>query len=61
VNKGVAGAMIVAGWVQWLWPNWNGVLFEPSVGITVAEGRTIGAIFIVGAVIVWFMPQPPKT
>lgn len=49
MNKnGVAVLFAGIGVASWIWPTFNGILFEPSQ-VSVGEGRIIAAIFIVGA------------
>ncbi len=60
MKQALAIGMLMAGIGQWYWPNWNGLFFEPSIGVTVGEGRIIAAILGVGAAILWFMPQTPE-
>jgi len=56
MNKGVAVSLFVAGCSIWYAPGFNGIFFDP-VAVTPGEGRIASAIFIVGAAILWFMPQ----
>lgn len=56
MNKVIAVILFMCGSVNWYAPGFNG-FFEPVI-VSVGEGRITAAILIVGAVIVWFMPQP---
>lgn len=58
MNRGVAVILAILGAESWLWPQWNGTLFPPS-DVSTGDGHIIGAIFIVGAVIVWFIRPAP--
>jgi hypothetical protein len=60
MNKGAtAGLMLATGIAQSIWPNWRGLLYEPPP-ISYGDARIIGTIFIVGAAIVFFLPDQPK-
>ena len=48
----VSIVFVVCGLLSWLWPNFNGILFEPSI-VSVGEGRIVGALFLVGAAIIY--------
>ncbi|PHS23476.1 MAG: hypothetical protein COA84_11130 [Robiginitomaculum sp.] len=58
MNKGFAVVLGMAGVMSWYWPTYNG-FWSPPVDVSVGEGHIIGAIFIVGGMIVWFL-RPPK-
>lgn len=53
MNKGIAGGLLVAGILSWYDPGFNGFWAEAS-NVSAGDGRIIGAIFIVGAAIVFF-------
>jgi hypothetical protein len=54
MKKAVAIGFVIAGTGSWFWPQWNGFLFAPS-NVSAGEGHIVGAIFLVGAAIVWFL------
>ncbi len=39
--------------MSWIAPEFSGFFFD-STDVTTGEGRIIGAIFLVGAALVWF-------
>ena len=41
----------------YFFPQWNGFLFEPSVGISTGDGRIISSILFVGGLILWYLPS----
>jgi len=41
----------------YFFPQWNGFLFGPSVGITTGDGRIISSILFVGGLILWYLPN----
>jgi hypothetical protein len=59
MKRYVAIGMLIAGAGSWYWPGFNGVFSAPA-DITTGDGRIIGAILLVGAAILWFMPSPPS-
>jgi uncharacterized membrane protein (UPF0136 family) len=54
VNKSLAIGFVVAGFQSWFWPGFNGYFAMPS-NVSIGEGHITGAIFFVGAGIVWFL------
>jgi hypothetical protein len=60
MNRGVALVLAIVGIMSWFWPQWNGTLFPPS-DVSAGEGHIIGAIFIVGAAVVWFIRAAPNS
>jgi hypothetical protein len=56
MNRVVSASLFLGGCLSWYSPGFSGALFEP-VSMSAGEGRIVGAIFIVGAAVVWFMPQ----
>ena len=59
MNRAIAIGFVGAGMISWFLPGFNGYLFEPSV-ISAGDGRIVGAIFLVGAAIVWFVRPEDK-
>jgi uncharacterized protein YjeT (DUF2065 family) len=56
--RALAIVFAVAGVVSGFWPGTiSGLLFH-TVTVTAREGRIIGALFIVGAAILWFIRPP---
>jgi len=53
MNKGIAVALLMAGVTSWYAPGFNGFWSDAS-DVSDGEGRIVGAIFTVGAIIVWF-------
>ena len=52
----------VAGVVCWLWPGAITGLLFPALTVSVRESVIIGALFFVGAAILWFIrPSNDKT
>ena len=56
MNRTVATFLAAAGFTSWIAPGFNGAFFD-AVQVSDGEGRIVGAIFIVGAAIVWFLPE----
>ena len=56
-NKRGAGALFAIGLFNGYWPTY-GKFFGAQPDFSVGEGRIVAAILLVGAAIVWFMPQP---
>ena len=54
MNKSLAVGFAIAGVSSWLWPSFNGYFLSPS-NVSVGDGHITGAIFFVGAGIVWFL------
>ena len=52
-NRAVASGFLGAGLMSWIAPEFSGFFFD-STDVTTGEGRIIGAIFLVGAALVWF-------
>jgi hypothetical protein len=46
----------IAGLTSWYDPSFNGFLSE-GTSISAGDGRIVGAIFFIGAAVVWFMPE----
>ena len=42
---------------QWLFPQWNGILFNPSLDVTAGDGRIISSILFVGGLLLWYIPE----
>jgi hypothetical protein len=55
-SQTVAVCFIVAGVTSWSYPAFNGFLFE-AASVSAGEGRIVGAIFLVGAALLWFAPR----
>jgi hypothetical protein len=55
MNKSVSGILAVFGFMNWNFPGSNGFFFAADT-MSVGDGRIVGAIFMVGAAIVWFLP-----
>lgn len=53
VNKHLAIGFAVAGAGSWFFPGYNGLL--PDSGISADTGQIVGAIFTVGAALLWFI------
>jgi hypothetical protein len=52
----VAVGLAALGLANWYLPGFNEFLFAPS-SASAGDGQIVGAIFLVGAAIVWFLPQ----
>jgi hypothetical protein len=50
----------VAGTVCWLLPREIGGLLFPALPVSVRESVVIGALFFVGAAILWFIRRPRR-
>ncbi|MFA6076828.1 MAG: hypothetical protein WC735_01995 [Candidatus Paceibacterota bacterium] len=48
----------LAGAFSYLFPTWNGILFEASQDSD--AGKIIGVILIIGAVIIYYLPEKIK-
>jgi hypothetical protein len=59
MNKTIAVFFLIAGLTSWMWPGFNGFVASPS-DISAGEGRIVGAVFFVGASIVWFLRISPE-
>jgi hypothetical protein len=57
-NRHIAIGFVIGGLVSWYWPGFNGIFFSSS-DISVGDGRIIGAVFIVGGAILWFIRPAP--
>ena len=57
MNKGAAIGLFIMGISSYYDPGFSGI-FHDHVQISAGDGRIMAAIYIVGAAIVWFMPQP---
>jgi hypothetical protein len=55
MNSGISVGLFVAGLMAWMFPGFNGFLFEPSQ-VSAGETRILVTVFFVGAVIVWLLP-----
>jgi hypothetical protein len=55
MNKAVSGGFTALGIGSWYMPGFNGVLSAPT-HVSAGEGQIVGAIFLVGAAILWFLP-----
>jgi hypothetical protein len=51
----LAIAFVVAGAVCWLWPGAIGGLLFHALPVSVRESAIVGALFFVGAAILWFI------
>jgi len=51
---GLGIGLIVGGIVSWFFPKFQGVFFGPA-DVTTGEGRIIGAIFVVGGLLLCFL------
>ena len=58
VMRALAILFVVAGGVSWFWPGTIAGLLFQTVTVTAREGRIVGAIFMVGAAILWFVRAP---
>jgi hypothetical protein len=56
MNRSVAVGLAALGLASWYMPGFNGFLFTPS-SVSAGDGQIVGAIFLVGGAIVWFLPQ----
>lgn len=52
-NRVISIALLLVGLFSWYAPGFNGLWSDPST-VTDGEGRIAGAVFMVGAAIVWF-------
>lgn len=59
MNKSVAIGFGVAALTAWYFPGFNGIFSDPAQ-ITVGESRIIAAVFTVGGIILWFLPQTER-
>ncbi len=58
MNKKIWAVIIsVMGWVSYYLPNWNGFFMESSYDVTSGDGHVIAAIFFVGALLLWYLPE----
>lgn len=55
-KQAIAIGLAVYSAVSWYAPGFGGVLFD-EVEVSTGEGRIISAILLVGAAILWFMPE----
>ena len=56
-KKRWSSALFVFALGTWYFPRWNGFLFEPSTDITIGDGRIMATIFLVGGLLLWYLPQ----
>lgn len=49
-----AGLLVIIGFVSWTYPGFNGFIFPPA-DVSTGDGHIVGAIFLVGGVLLWFM------
>lgn len=56
LKRPLAIGLIIAGAMSWWRPGFNGVFFDASL-ISDGDGRIAAAIFIVGGLILWFLPE----
>jgi len=54
VNKAIAIGFMVAGFIAWYFPGFNGYFFAPS-DVSDGEGLIAGSVLTVGAAVLWFM------
>jgi hypothetical protein len=52
----VAIGFAVYSTISWFAPEFSGVMFDDAA-VSAGEGRIISAILLVGAAILWFMPE----
>ncbi|RUV93548.1 MULTISPECIES: DUF202 domain-containing protein [unclassified Mesorhizobium] len=55
-RSSIAIAFFGFGVVNWCWPGFDGWFF-PAASVSVGDGRIVGAIFIVGAGVVWVLQR----
>jgi|EndMetStandDraft_2_1072991.scaffolds.fasta_scaffold327367_1 hypothetical protein len=58
VKRAIAGALILVALSQMWWPTWIQHLPDP-MSTREAVSSIMEAIFIVGGIILWFMPSAP--
>jgi hypothetical protein len=56
--RALAIVFAVAGGVCWSWPGFISALFFRTLIASPGESRVIGALFFVGAAILWFIRAP---
>lgn len=44
------------GMLSWFAPGFSGVFASPTV-VSTGDGQIVGAILLVGAAVLWFMPE----
>ena len=59
MKRGIALGFFMMGLTNYFWPGTNG--WDPPIQMTPAEARIVLAILWVGAAVLWYMPEPPKT
>lgn len=56
MKRGIAIALAVIGAFSWHVPGFNGVFFAQAA-VTAGDGQIVAAVFLVGAALLWFMPE----
>ena len=56
MKRNVALGFTGAGVASYYFPGFGGIFFE-NANVTAGEGRITSAILLVGAAILWFMPE----
>jgi hypothetical protein len=59
IKRIMACVLFAAGNLQWLFPKWKGIFREPA-NFSEGEALIVGAIFVVGGLILFFMPNDPE-
>ena len=49
--------LVISGVISYYFPQWNGFIFGPTLDITSGDGRIVGLILFVGALLLWYMPS----
>ena len=58
-KKIVAAIMFGVALVVWYFPRWNGLL-ETPIDYTSGDARIIASIFMVGSLMLWYLPEKTK-
>jgi hypothetical protein len=56
MNRSVSVGLACLGFLNWYFPGFDGML-SGAARVSTGDGRIIGAIFMVGAAILWFTPR----
>lgn len=56
MSKALAIGMLVASMDEYFWPGFNGLWSTPSV-ISLGESQILSAVYLIGALVLWCMPQ----
>ena len=59
-KKSWAGLLFFLGVLSYYFPHFNGLFSAPSLDVTSGDARIVSAIYIVGALLLWYLPSENK-